>query len=190
MTDRARRRWVATLVPALLLATACAAPVTGTPVADPGADTGDSEQTSTVEEPDEDPDGDESTTSEPGEPDEPDGGGDLGALVGTWEGAYTCAQGETGAKLAIEAVDESTLKMTFEFFPLPENPDAKSGSYVLLGAYSGSRLVFTQEEWIEQPPNYVMVDLEVTSELAEGMTELNGTMLTESCGALAVTRTG
>lgn len=185
MTDRALRRWLAPLVPALLLTAACSQPVTGTPVAAAGGDTRPTEQTSTVDEPDLDPSAVESTASEPGT-----GEGDLGALVGTWEGRYTCAQGETGAKLTIEAVDDSTLRMQFEFFPLPENPDAKSGAYVLLGAYSGERLVFQQEEWIDQPENYVMVDLEVTSELEEGMSELNGTMLTDSCGALAVSRTG
>lgn len=116
------------------------------------------------------------------------GAGDLGALAGVWEGEYTCGQGETGLKLTIEEPEGNALPATFEFFPLPENPNAKAGSYSMRGSRTGDRLVFRQENWINQPPGYVMVDLEVTSPITEDATSLSGDVLSESCKGFSVRR--
>lgn len=116
------------------------------------------------------------------------GSTDLTALVGTWEGEYTCGQGETGLKLTIKDPAGDTLPATFEFFPLPENPSAKAGSYSMRGSRTGDRLVFRQEEWIDQPPGYVMVDLEVTSPVTDDATSLSGDVLSDNCKGFSVRR--
>jgi hypothetical protein len=116
------------------------------------------------------------------------GSADLTALVGTWEGEYTCGQGETGLKLTIKEPEGDALPATFEFFPLPENPSAKAGSYTMRGRLSGDRMVFRQEKWIEQPPGYVMVDLEVTSPITEDATSLSGDVRSDNCKGFSVRR--
>jgi hypothetical protein len=123
-----------------------------------------------------------------GSAEEPEGAGRLEPLVGTWRGTYTCGQGLTGLKLIVEAVDDETVRAVFEFFAVPENEAALSGSYQLLGAYRGDRLVFRQEKWIEQPENYLMVDLEVTSPVEPEMSEFSGDVLSPSCEDFTVTR--
>lgn len=181
MTDKAFRRWLTSLVPTLLLVTACSQPINGTPTAAPGGDNRPSstERTSTNETDTNDTDTNEADTEEAG----------LEPLVGTWEGRYTCAQGVTGLKLSIEPVDDETVRALFEFFPVPENADTLEGSYQLLGAYRGNRLVFRQEKWIKQPENYLMVDLEVTSPVEPDMNVLSGNVLSPDCKGFSVSRT-
>lgn len=178
------RRWLAPLVPALLLVAACSQPVTGTPVAEADGDDRTSERTTSAEnEPIEAP----TATEDDG--DSPDGNEeDLEPLVGTWTGEYTCAQGETGLTLTIEPIDDESVRALFEFFPLPENPGAREGSFQLVGGYQGDRVVFEQEKWIEQPENYGMVDLEVTSPIEPDMDELTGTVLDPNCEDFSVRR--
>ncbi|MGH3758392.1 hypothetical protein [Actinophytocola sp.] len=180
MTDRPSRRWsaplVAVLVTASLLTAACSKPVAGTPVAGAAGGGDDAAE----------------TTAAPSESDEPTGDasvdGDLGPLVGTWAGEYTCLQGETGLTLAIEPIDEASVKVVFEFFPVSENPSAQQGSYEMIGAYDGDRLLFKQNKWIERPSDYVMVDLEVTSPVEPNVDALSGNVLSEGCKGFSVRR--
>ncbi|GAB3434758.1 hypothetical protein [Actinophytocola sediminis] len=190
MTDRALRRWLAPLVPALLLAAACSQPVAGTPSAGAGGDDrpSRSERTSPAEEPDDEPDDEPPFPSATSGPSAGAGDGELEPLVGTWEGEYTCGQGVTGLTLTIEPADDKSVAVVFEFFPLPENPEALAGSYQMVGKYSGNRLVFRQEKWIDQPADYLMVDLEVTSEVEPGMDAMTGDVLSSTCEAFAVNR--
>jgi hypothetical protein len=177
MTDRPFRRWpAAPLVAALLLTAACSKPVSGTPGADAGAERVTTAETATSDEPA------ESSAAEPA------AAGDLGPLVGGWTGEYTCQQGETGLKLTIEPADDTSVRVLMAFFPLPENPSAKKGSYELIGSVSDDRLVFRQEKWIEQPPNYMMVDLEVTSPVDADVDALSGNVLSDGCKGFSVRR--
>jgi hypothetical protein len=113
----------------------------------------------------------------------------LDSLVGTWAGEYTCGQGNTGLKLTIKDPRGPSLPAVFDFFPLPGNPDAKKGSYSMVGSLSGSgQLVFRQEKWIDQPPGYVMVDLAVTSPLESNVKQLSGDVLEPSCKGFSVRR--
>jgi hypothetical protein len=175
MSERALRRWLVMLVPALLVAVACSQAVSGTPVAG-GEPASRSER------------------GEEGEPAEPSTSGSAPAeqglepLVGSWSGEYTCLQGVTGLKLTVEPVDAETVRAVFAFFPVPANPDALEGSYQLLGAYRGDRLVFRQEKWIKQPENYLMVDLEVTSPVEPDMEVLSGNVLSPDCKGFSVRR--
>lgn len=88
---------------------------------------------------------------------------DLAALVGAWEGSYTCNQGKTGLRLIIKPAESGSLPAIFEFFPLPGNEQAKAGSYTMRGSIEAGHLVFRGQRWIDQPQRYVMVDLSVTS---------------------------
>jgi hypothetical protein len=177
MTERALRRWLVLLVPVLLVAVACSQAVSGKPVA------GDDRPPSTSERGPEDDETAEPSTSSSSAADQ-----GLEPLVGSWSGEYTCLQGVTGLKLTVEPVDAETVRAVFEFFAVPENPGAKEGSYQLLGAYRGDRLVFRQEKWIKQPENYLMVDLEVTSPVEPDMDVLSGNVLSPDCKGFSVRR--
>lgn len=83
---------------------------------------------------------------------------DLAQIAGVWVGSYTCAQGETGLKLTIEA----TGRTEFAFYPLPAHPGAKTGSYEMRASYDGDRVEFDQVRWIDRPKDYGMVDLTAT----------------------------
>jgi hypothetical protein len=177
MIDRPRRRGQA--VPVLFLVTlvltlvACSKPVTGTPAAAPGAETRGVETTTTTET--------ETST-------DTTASGELDPLVGIWTGEYTCQQGETGLRLTIEQTDDASVQVLFEFFPLPENPGAKKGSYQLIGAFSGERLLFKQQKWIDQPTGYVMVDFEVTSPVEPDMDVMSGNVESEGCKGFSARR--
>lgn len=111
----------------------------------------------------------------------------LAALVGTWEGEYTCGQGNTGLKLTVKPPEVASVPTTFEFFPLPSNPSAAKGSYTMVGSYlSSGQLTFKQQEWVDQPPGYMMVDLAVTSPVEPGIKQLSGDVLSNSCKGFSV----
>jgi hypothetical protein len=177
MTDRSRRRLVP-LLAALAVLGACSKPVAGAPVAgdDPPADDRPtaSADPSTAELPT------GSSTAEPS--------GDLAPLVGSWTGEYTCQQGGTGLKLTIAPGDAASVKVVFAFFPLPDNPGAKQGSFEMVGAYSGEKLLLKQQKWLERPPNYTMVDLEVTSPVETDVDVLSGDVLSDACKGFSVRR--
>lgn len=111
----------------------------------------------------------------------------LKGLAGTWEGEYTCGQGNTGLTLTVKAPQSGAAPTTFAFFPLASNPSAKKGSYLMIGAISpAGQLVFKQQQWIEQPDGYVMVDLAVTSPLDPDATQLSGDVLADNCKGFSV----
>jgi hypothetical protein len=101
------------------------------------------------------------------------------ALTGTWEGIYTCAQGDTELRLVIQAAAGGTLTATFNFFAAPDNPGVPSGSYTMTGTYSATGVQLTQDHWINEPPGYMMVDISADPP-SQGGTVLHGTITT--CG--------
>ena len=119
----------------------------------------------------------------------PSGSGGLAGIEGTWEGQYTCGQGNTGLKLTIKAAEGRTLPAVFAFYPLEDNPSAARGSYTMVGSLnSAGHLVFKQQAWIDQPPTYHMVDLQVTSPLDEDTDTLSGDVLDSGCKGFSVRR--
>lgn len=164
MNDRRRRRRLTSVVPALLLAAACSQPVSGSPVAGDAA-----------------PDPELPGSAGPAEPGDATDAGDLAVLAGTWTGEYTCLQGETGLTMTILPIDDASVRVLFRFYPIPGNPGAEQGSYELAGAYDGDRLLFKQQRWIDKPPDYVMVDFEVTSPVEPDVDVLSGDVLSEGC---------
>ncbi|MFL6145847.1 MAG: hypothetical protein ACJ72N_28770 [Labedaea sp.] len=129
------------------------------------------------------------TSARPSSTAGPASSAELAGLAGTWEGEYTCAQGNTGLTLTIKAPQNAVLPTVFAFFPLPGNATAKKGSYSMVGSLSPSgQLRFTQERWIEQPTGYVMVDLTVTSPVEAGVSQLSGDVLDPACKGFSVRR--
>lgn len=105
------------------------------------------------------------------------------AFIGTWIGSYVCSQGQTGLKLVIQAAPHGILTATFNFFALSSNPGVPSGSYTMAGTLSSTGADFTQDQWINQPPGYEMVDLSINPP-SDGGTHLNGTITT--CGTIFI----
>ncbi|NIJ14109.1 hypothetical protein FHU38_004453 [Saccharomonospora amisosensis] len=110
---------------------------------------------------------------------------DLASLEGLWQGQYQCSQGETGMELEISAPEGDTVEAVFRFFPLPGQPQNPSGSFSMRGRNTETGLVFAQQEWIEQPDGYVMVDLGVASVEGDTMT---GRVAGPGCADFTVAR--
>jgi hypothetical protein len=106
--------------------------------------------------------------------------------IGVWQGTYFCQQGETGLRLEISAGAEDTLNAKFSFYAIPSNPEVPSGSFAMVGKYSESGIVLRQDHWIEQPPEWRMVDLRGT--LADRGTMFRGTVETVDCTSFSLRR--
>ena len=78
----------------------------------------------------------------------------------------------------IQKAPGGTLSATFNFFAL-QRPGVPSGSYTMTGTLSSTGADFTQDQWINQPPGYEMVDL-TADPPTDGGTILSGTIAT--CG--------
>ena len=85
---------------------------------------------------------------------------ELGQLVGTYKGSYMANQGETGLTLTVYE-ENGAYKATFDFYNLPGRNNAKDGKYYMDVTFDGDKdeYVFSATEWIEQPPNYYLLDL-------------------------------
>jgi hypothetical protein len=107
-----------------------------------------------------------------------------------WSGSYLCPQGPTALTLTIDAEPSGKATALFEFGPLATNPSVPTGSYWMTGEIDvrGGSLAIALEpdRWIVQPPGYVMVGLEATSESPHR--ELHGSISERSCGELHLTR--
>ena len=106
-------------------------------------------------------------------------------LSGAWTGSYTCNQGKTGLVLAF-AGSNSDLFAAFSFYPLPENPTAKSGEYIMRGTYAGGTLSLHGDHWIKQPAGYSMVDLRSTNVTTK---QIAGTVVFSGCSTFTLSRT-
>lgn len=107
----------------------------------------------------------------------------LTGLEGVWEGTYTCNQGNTGMRLIVKPPRSGSLPAVVEFFPLPENPGVKSGSYTLRGSVVDGRLVLRAQRWIDRPEGYVMVDFVATVVSKQRM---SGTVRGANCTTFSV----
>ena len=111
-------------------------------------------------------------------------------LLGKWRGSYTCLQGRTGLLLAIDDAVGGVFTGEFAFFPLPENPKVPKGRFAIAGTFnSKSRGVAVKGvRWIEQPENYLMVDLSGT--LSDDGRSIDGKLEFTGCTSFHVTREG
>jgi hypothetical protein len=98
-------------------------------------------------------------------------------FTGEWRGSYSCNQGETGLTLIITpSANGSTVSAKFDFYPVPSNPGVPSGSFTMSGSYASGELRLTQENWINQPGGYGMVDLVLNTAPGDDNT-LTGTVI-------------
>jgi hypothetical protein len=83
-------------------------------------------------------------------------------VAGEWAGKYSCAQGITALRLIVAPGQGQTITATFDFGPLPENPEVPKGAYRMVGTYDPAtrHMKLTGVKWIKAPPGYVMVGLD------------------------------
>ena len=109
-----------------------------------------------------------------------------------WEGTYVCPQGVTGLHLELDIAPSGVTTGVFAFHGVPENLNAvPRGSYRLRGKLTmvetGSfALELQPDAWIVQPPGYVMVGLQATSDRERR--SMTGRITNPSCGAVKVSR--
>lgn len=109
-------------------------------------------------------------------------------IAGTWTGTYQCGQGRTALELTIaEPASSGEIEATFAFKAHSSNPDVPSGSFRMRGRLSGSVLELKGERWIDQPGDYLMVDLRATVE-DDRPTAVRGIVDAEGCGTFEVRR--
>src|SRR5262249_6980375 len=103
---------------------------------------------------------------------------------------YNCAQGATAVRLSLDIDPDGATTGVFTFSALPENPHVPSGAYRLRGTTTARSGVITVEvdgdSWIDQPPGYVMVGINASSDPARR--NLSGRITNGSCGAIDVDR--
>ncbi|MEW2051306.1 serine/threonine-protein kinase [Streptomyces sp. NPDC005476] len=88
---------------------------------------------------------------------DPEAGTDLS---GQWNGSYVCNQGITGLVLTIEQSSDGTAEAVFAFYPAPSNPQVPRGSFAMAGTVENGVLTLRATHWIDQPPDYLTVDLQ------------------------------
>jgi len=81
---------------------------------------------------------------------------------GEWTGNYICTQGITALRLQIAQGQGQAITATFNFGPLPENPEVPRGAYRMAGTYDPAtrHMKLSGVKWIKAPPDYVMVGLD------------------------------
>ncbi len=86
------------------------------------------------------------------------------AVAGAWRGLYRCQQQIAGFDLTITSTGPGTVAATFGFYPVPNGANIPTGSFRMSGEFDAAtgRLVLRGEQWIHQPPNFLMVSLEGT----------------------------
>jgi hypothetical protein len=109
---------------------------------------------------------------------------DATALSGRWTGTYDCNQGVTALELSLRGNAHGIVHGTFEFSAAPENPDVPSGTYPVMGRFTGTSLVLRPIDVTGMPGTYVPVGIQatVTGRRMTGWIEGPG------CGAIEVQR--
>ncbi len=110
-------------------------------------------------------------------------------IPGTWQGAYSCRQGDTGVRLELTRVsDDGEIDGTFAFYNLPGQGNAKPGKFSILGIYNASSnaLEVDPVAWVEQPPGYSMVGFNVIP--SADWSRLSGRVYTTGCSEIELRR--
>ncbi|MBA0128131.1 hypothetical protein H0B56_21510 [Haloechinothrix sp. YIM 98757] len=110
-------------------------------------------------------------------------------LAGTWQGEYTCPQGQQGMTLVIDggSQGDGQGRLVVEFFELSHNPGVAEGSFLARVTVDEDGTVeFTPERWIERPDGYAMTPLVISDAIARGTTRLRGDVDSPGCGEFVV----
>ncbi len=105
------------------------------------------------------------------------------AFTGKWIGNYSCGQGITGLTLSISMPSTNTsINAIFDFYPTPQNPNVKSGSYSLVGHFTEEGAFdLRPQSWIRQPQHYIMVGM--SGKINDGFNKLEGTIASPNCSS-------
>lgn len=97
-----------------------------------------------------------------------------------WIGDYDCRQGNTSFSLRILDVRGRVVRAVFDF---RHAPSGAAGAYLITGTYDADtrRAHFEPTQWIVQPENYIMVNME--GEVALDGSLFAGKIPFPGCGA-------
>lgn len=107
---------------------------------------------------------------------------------GTWQGTYTCNQGNTALTLTISPVDKERVSALFAFEAAPDNPGVPSGCFEMTGRFdarSGS-LHLEPSHWVRRPGGYIMVGLD--GQVRGNGSQLAGTVDGPGCTTFRLAR--
>jgi hypothetical protein len=84
------------------------------------------------------------------------------SIAGEWVGRYNCTQGITALSLIVAHGEGQAITATFNFGPVPENPEVPTGSYRMTGTYDAAtrHMKLSGVKWINAPLGYAMVGLD------------------------------
>ncbi len=108
-------------------------------------------------------------------------------IDGVWMGTYICAQGETGVRLTLNSINQTSFDGIFDFFPICSNYDknVEVGKYYVIGLIDDSGNVrIWGRQWIWHPLDWFMVDL--TGKLIGNTIE--GNIEQQSCGNFKIVK--
>ena len=87
---------------------------------------------------------------------------DATGLSGRWTGTYHCIQGPTALELSLRGNMHGIVHGTFSFSARRDNADVPSGSYPVMGRFTGTSLVLRPIDVTGMPGPYVPVGIQAT----------------------------
>ncbi len=103
-------------------------------------------------------------------------------VAGTWQGHYTCFQGDTALTLSLRPqAGTHELRGLFHFYASASNPRVPEGCFDMTGRYDSEtrKLTLSAGRWLLQPDNFVTVDL--SGQLGPDDDHLSGQVLGPLC---------
>ena len=115
---------------------------------------------------------------------------DPSVLIGKWRGSYSCLQGHTGLLLTFDEEVGDAVSGEFSFFALDDNPDVPRGRFAVSATFNTESRSVTVKgvRWIEQPRNYLMVNL--IGKLSDDGRQIEGKVEFSGCTSFRVAREG
>ena len=110
-------------------------------------------------------------------------------VVGTWQGHYTCLQGDTALTLTIqEAGSGADVEGLFHFRASAANPGVPEGCFKMSGRHDATtrEVSLSAGAWLLRPFGYVSVDLE--GRLGPNGDRLRGRVLGPGCTTFEMRR--
>lgn len=119
---------------------------------------------------------------------------DANVVDGVFTGGYTCAQGTTFLELVLDGDSSGAVRGTFRFnsarWSGGENRTVPEGKFAVTGRLTDQgQIVLLGDHWIQQPPDYAMVNLAGVVTRQGGTVAIAGVVRgAPSCTTFQVTR--